>query len=73
MTLFCGIKRLGKCLSDFSIKVRRMLCHIYDEACIACTSFFPCFATCGGKVLKGEGFEREASERDDRAYADLQV
>ena len=35
--------------------------------------FFPCFSTCGGKVLKGEGFEREASERDDRAYADLQV
>jgi len=34
---------------------------------------FPCFATCGGKVLKGEEFEREASERNDRADADLQV
>ena len=49
-----------------------MLCHIYDEAA-RLHKFFPCFSTYGGKVLKGEGFEREASERDDRADADLQV
>ena len=35
MTLFCGIKRLVKCLSDVSIKVRRI--YIYNEACIVCT------------------------------------
>ena len=59
-------------LSNVSIKVRRMLCHIYD-AMHCLHELFPSFATCGGKVLKGDGFEREASERDDRAYADLQV